>query len=77
MFFHQQELAILFKDGGDGGVGFPDHGAILIEIWASQKFKVLMEQLAIPLGHQTTVTKWMVISKTRREQKNRAPHMRS
>ena len=32
MFFHQQELAILFKDGGDGGVWFPDHGGILNEI---------------------------------------------
>ena len=28
-----------------------------------------MELLAIPLGHQKTVTKWLVISEIRREQK--------
>jgi hypothetical protein len=32
-----------------------------------EKFKILMEQLAIPLGHQTTLAKWLVISEARRE----------
>ena len=32
MFFHQQEFAVLFKDGGNGGVWFPDHDGILNEI---------------------------------------------
>ena len=33
-----------------------------------------MKLLAIPLGHQKTVAKWMVISKTRREQKIATQH---
>jgi hypothetical protein len=39
----------------------------------SKKFKVLMELLAIPLRQQAA--KWLVISKTRREQKITTQHM--
>lgn len=42
---------------------------------ASKKFKVLMYLLAIPLGNQTTVTKWLVISQTRRAKKIEAQHI--
>jgi len=34
-----------------------------------------MKQLAIPLGHQKTVSKWLVISQTRRENKIAPTHM--
>jgi len=40
-----------------------------------EKFKVLVKLLAIPLGRQTTSAKWLVISKTRREQKITTQHM--
>jgi len=39
--------------------------------FTSRKFKWLMELLAIPLGFQKTKAKWLVISQTRRPQKNR------
>ena len=34
-----------------------------------------MGLLAIPLGYPKTVAKWLVISETRREQKNAATHI--
>jgi hypothetical protein len=43
--------------------------------WASKKFKVLMKLLAIPLGNQKTVAKWLVISQTRRAKKIEAQHI--
>jgi hypothetical protein len=36
--------------------------------------KFLMELLAIPLGHQKTVTKWLATSQTRRTKIIAAPH---
>jgi hypothetical protein len=50
---------------------------VLLKVFGClEKFKILMKQLAIPLGHQRTVTKWLVISEARREENLSAPHIK-